>query len=90
MDKAQLVEIANTEMPFGKYKGRRLIDVPEEYLLWFARKDQVPAGPSRRADGVDPADKTEGLSDLVQPRRKRVKLWRRWPFSARRASVCCL
>ncbi len=39
MDKAQLVEIANTEMPFGKYKGRRLIDVPEEYLLWFARKD---------------------------------------------------
>ncbi|MGE5932703.1 putative quorum-sensing-regulated virulence factor, partial [Klebsiella quasipneumoniae] len=22
MDKAQLVEIANTEMPFGKYKGR--------------------------------------------------------------------
>ncbi|PLL61488.1 hypothetical protein CWN17_12645, partial [Klebsiella pneumoniae] len=25
MDKAQLVEIANTEMPFGKYKGRRLI-----------------------------------------------------------------
>lgn len=36
MDKAQLIEIANTEMPFGKYKGRRLIDVPEEYLLWFA------------------------------------------------------
>jgi uncharacterized protein (DUF3820 family) len=31
VDKEQLVEIANTEMPFGKYKGRRLIDVPEEY-----------------------------------------------------------
>ena len=44
MDKDQLIEIANTEMPFGKYKGRRLIDVPEEYLLWFARKDQFPAG----------------------------------------------
>ena len=39
VDKAQLIEIANTEMPFGKYKGRRLIDVPEEYLLWFARKN---------------------------------------------------
>ncbi len=38
MDKAQLIEIANTEMPFGKYKGRRLIDLPEEYLLWFARR----------------------------------------------------
>ena len=44
MDKEQLIEIANTEMPFGKYKVRRLIDVPEEYLLWFARKDQFPAG----------------------------------------------
>lgn len=44
MDKAQLIEIANTEMPFGKYKGRRLIDLPEEYLLWFARKDEFPAG----------------------------------------------
>ncbi|WP_343269974.1 DUF3820 family protein [Klebsiella pneumoniae] len=42
MDKAQLVEIANTEMPFGKYKGRRLIDVPE--VLWssfFGHADQM-------------------------------------------------
>lgn len=38
MEKEQLVEIANTVMPFGKYQGRRLIDLPEEYLLWFARK----------------------------------------------------
>ncbi|EBX0924086.1 hypothetical protein DQZ71_06350, partial [Salmonella enterica subsp. enterica serovar Kentucky] len=44
MEKEQLVEIANTVMPFGKYQGRRLIDLPEEYLLWFARKDQFPAG----------------------------------------------
>ena len=40
MEKEQLIEIANTIMPFGKYKGRRLIDLPEEYLLWFARKDE--------------------------------------------------
>ncbi|MGS1833659.1 DUF3820 family protein [Klebsiella pneumoniae] len=66
MDKAQLVEIANTELPFGKYKGRRLIDVPEEYLLWFARKDQFPAGHL----GVTLLIKTEGLSDLVQPLKK--------------------
>ena len=44
MEKEQLIEIANTIMPFGKYKGRRLIDLPEEYLLWFARKDEFPAG----------------------------------------------
>ncbi|MBE9838622.1 hypothetical protein GVH94_10510, partial [Escherichia coli] len=28
MEKEQLIEIANTIMPFGKYKGRRLIDLP--------------------------------------------------------------
>ncbi|MDH5630573.1 MAG: DUF3820 family protein [Gammaproteobacteria bacterium] len=27
-----------TQMPFGKYKGRALIDLPENYLLWFARQ----------------------------------------------------
>ena len=64
MDKAQLIEIANTEMPFGKYKGRRLIDVPEEYLLWFARKDQFPAG---HLGELMQLIKTEGLSQLVQP-----------------------
>lgn len=47
MEKEQLIEIANTIMPFGKYKGRRLIDLPEEYLLWFARKDEFPAGEAR-------------------------------------------
>ncbi len=67
MDKAQLVEIANTEMPFGKYKGRRLIDVPEEYLLWFARKDQFPAGHLGELMALTLLIKTEGLSDLVQP-----------------------
>jgi uncharacterized protein (DUF3820 family) len=25
-------------MPFGKYKGRRLIHLPEAYLVWFAGK----------------------------------------------------
>ena len=33
-------------MPFGKYKGRRLIDLPEEYLLWFARKMSSRQGSS--------------------------------------------
>lgn len=37
MQKQDLIDIANTVIPFGKYKGRVLIDLPEEYLLWFAR-----------------------------------------------------
>ena len=67
MEKEQLVEIANTVMPFGKYKGRRLIDVPEEYLLWFARKDEFPAGKLGELMQITLLINTEGLSQLVQP-----------------------
>ena len=37
-DKEDLIKIANQTMPLGKYQGRRLIDLPEPYLLWFAGK----------------------------------------------------
>lgn len=67
MDKTQLVAIANTDMPFGKYKGRRLIDLPEEYLLWFARKDAFPAGQLGELLQLTMVIKMEGLSHLVQP-----------------------
>ncbi|WP_039055791.1 DUF3820 family protein [Enterobacter sp. Bisph1] len=67
MEKEQLVEIANTLMPFGKYQGRRLIDLPEEYLLWFARKETFPAGRLGELLQITLIIKTEGLSHLVQP-----------------------
>lgn len=67
MDKQQLVEIANTVMPFGKYKGRMLIDLPEEYLLWFARKNEFPAGHLGELMQLTLAIKIEGLQGLVQP-----------------------
>ncbi|KNC10142.1 hypothetical protein AC791_16250 [Klebsiella sp. RIT-PI-d] len=67
MEKEQLIEMANTVMPFGKYQGRRLIDVPEEYLLWFARKDQFPAGRLGELMSITLLIKTEGLTQLVQP-----------------------
>ncbi|SNB45227.1 DUF3820 family protein [Geobacter sp. DSM 9736] len=35
-DPTHLVELATTRMPFGKYQGRRLIDLPEPYVVWFA------------------------------------------------------
>lgn len=33
-----LLEIANTKMPFGRYAGRYLVDLPEAYVLWFREK----------------------------------------------------
>ena len=31
----QLIKLAHTKMPFGKYEGRYLIDLPEYYVVWF-------------------------------------------------------
>lgn len=33
-----IVRLANARMPFGKYSGRLLLDLPEAYVVWFARK----------------------------------------------------
>ena len=30
-----LIKIANMKMPFGKFKGTRLVDLPEPYVVWF-------------------------------------------------------
>lgn len=37
-DPTLLIKLLDTSMPFGKYKDRKLIDLPEAYLLWFQRK----------------------------------------------------
>lgn len=37
-DAGHLRELAAYRMPFGKYKGRRLVDLPEPYVVWFAQK----------------------------------------------------
>ncbi len=30
-----LIKLANLKMPFGKYKGWVLVDLPEPYVIWF-------------------------------------------------------
>jgi uncharacterized protein (DUF3820 family) len=32
-----LMKLAEAKMPFGKYEGRYLIDLPEYYVIWFNR-----------------------------------------------------
>jgi len=38
LDKEKLIELAHYRMPFGKFKGRFLVDLPEPYLVWFNQK----------------------------------------------------
>jgi len=65
-EKKHLIKIANTDMPFGKYQGRRLIDVPEEYLLWFRQKG-FPPGELGLLLGLTLEIKIEGLDKLITP-----------------------
>jgi uncharacterized protein (DUF3820 family) len=37
-DSSVLLDLVNTKMPFGKYKGHMLYQLPEYYLAWFKRK----------------------------------------------------
>lgn len=42
-DHRALLELAEMRMPFGRYAGRQLIDLPEPYIVWFAQQG-FPAG----------------------------------------------
>jgi uncharacterized protein (DUF3820 family) len=39
-----LAEIEHARMPFGRYGGRFIYDLPFEYLAWFATKNGFPKG----------------------------------------------
>ena len=64
--KEELVKIANMPMPFGKYQGRILIDLPEPYLLWFAGKG-FPEGELGRLLQLTLEIQINGLNDLIYP-----------------------
>ncbi len=64
--KEDLVKLAKMEMPFGKYKGRALIDLPEPYLLWFAGKG-FPEGQLGQLMALTLEIKTNGLEYLIEP-----------------------
>jgi uncharacterized protein (DUF3820 family) len=38
MDQESLLKLVSMEMPYGKYQGRLLADLPGHYLGWFARE----------------------------------------------------
>jgi len=37
-DQKILIDLAKTKMPFGKYEGKFLIDLPEYYIVWYKNK----------------------------------------------------
>jgi len=68
MNPQQLVKLANMKMPFGKYQGRILMDLPEEYLLWFSKKE-FPKGELGQLMALMLELQVNGLEELLQPLR---------------------
>jgi len=67
-DPAVLLKLAKTRIPFGRYKGLLLIDLPEPYVIWFAKKG-FPEGELGRMLDVLYEVKSNGLEYLFKPLR---------------------
>ena len=65
-EKQDLLKLARMPMPFGKYSGRVLIDLPEEYLLWFAQKG-FPEGELGRLLQLALEIHINGLEGVIRP-----------------------
>jgi len=67
-DHRALLELARMRMPFGKYQGLRLIDLPEPYVVWFARQG-FPEGKLGEQLRAVYEIKVNGLEFLFEPLR---------------------
>lgn len=64
----QLLELVEYRMPFGKYQGRRLVDLPEPYVVWFAQQG-FPKGKLGELLSIIYEIKVNGLEYLFEPLR---------------------
>lgn len=71
MNAQDLERLVTLEMPFGKYQGRLIADLPGTYLAWFARKGFPPGQIGRLLQLMHELDHN-GLSPLLTPLRQRA------------------
>lgn len=65
----QLIKLAHAKMPFGKYEGRYLIDLPEHYVVWYHNKG-FPKGELGEQLQLVYELKLNGLEELIRNIRK--------------------
>ncbi len=65
-DREDMVRLANWRMPFGKYKGTVLVDLPEPYVVWFINEG-VPKGKLGELMQTLYVIKANGLERLLDP-----------------------
>ncbi|MFM5860405.1 DUF3820 family protein [Aeromonas veronii] len=64
-DEQVLLTLTN-KMPYGKYQGRRIIDIPEPYLVWMARTG-FPEGKLGQTLALAYEIKLNGLESMIIP-----------------------
>lgn len=62
----ELYQLANKKMPYGKYRGFRLIELPETYIVWYYDQG-LPGGELGKLLGLLYEIKLNGLESLVYP-----------------------
>ncbi len=68
LDPSLLKDLVTTSMPFGKYHGRLLADLPEPYLVWFNQQG-FPRGRLGEQLALLYQIKLNGLESLLAPLR---------------------
>lgn len=66
MQAEDLEKLVRLAMPFGKYKGRVIADLPGNYLNWFAREGFPPGEIGRLLALMQEIDHN-GLKSLLLP-----------------------
>ena len=70
MKPEDLERLVTVSMPYGKYKGHLIADLPGNYLNWFAREG-FPHGEIGRLLQLMQEMDHNGLSGLLDPLRKK-------------------
>jgi len=67
-----LIDLVRNRMPFGKYKGTKICDLPVSYLEWFERKG-FPKGKLGMLLQTMHVVKTNGLDEVLKPIKEMVR-----------------
>ncbi|MEC4115853.1 MULTISPECIES: DUF3820 family protein [Myroides] len=71
-DQKYLIELAHAKMPFGKYEGKYLIDLPEYYVVWYHNKG-FPKGKLGEQLALVYELKLNGLEPMIRNIRNNFK-----------------